>query len=797
MTGNRVSYFPKQAIDYEDKQKPEWYEACIDYVIQAGLSSNNRDETYELLNILQGEISESAYAKTLNPYNTNKEKFTRFPATMRNIDIIKDVVRRYVSEYIKGDHEFIVSVNNPELILERDIALKEAIMQECTVAFMQEVNNKIQELQQQVESGEIEEAALQQVDVESLVNPEEFKAKFIKDYIDKTTIQASEVKNLVDDVVDNENKILTAFFNWVVTGECYTYHSVYNNKIIKEVVPTTEMYPVPNGKQNVDEFDMVARQCKMSINDIESLFEGELDEQQLNFFKMYYHNYNGNPTRVSYEELIGHFPNRGSKFNNNNDRLFDKTSVDLHINNGDLIDVWHAVWRGKAKVGILQFINEAGIIDETVVDEDFVFDSNSGHISIEWEYREQIMEGYRIGNESTGIYPIKARPIVYQFDPPRLPYTGKMEILPQFGKFSIVKTLVPFQILINIFSYHREMMIAKNKLFIMVVAKSLLGEDPDDTFYRMAADGILPYADDEDTNSLKAQQIRMLNANVGTYINDITNLINSIKNDAREMVDMTPQRYGAIANSAGKGVTEEAIIRGSMGSVIITYAFNKFRERDYSADMDSSKLAWVDGLDTFYFDNNKNKKHISLDVEQHVYSNYVIKAKNSERESDKLKQLKDWAFSAAQNGDMEMALAAILGDNIASVEKAVSQFSELKRQHELELKAMDDELAKFNLEAELEKIKAKGVEDRALAELKANYALMTKGIDIDLQLNKDTASSNTSDTQKSQLDISKLNLEREKARLDFINKERDREVKLKDIDSKETIAKTNRNRYSK
>ena len=63
---------------------------------------------------------------------------------------------------------------------------------------------------------------------------------------------------------------------------------------------------------------------------------------------------------------------------------------------------------------------------------------------------------------------------------------------------------------------------------------------------------------------------------------------------------MTPQRYGEIANSAGKGVTEQAIIRGSMGSVIVEFMFDYMREHDYARDMDYSKLAWIDGLRTSY-----------------------------------------------------------------------------------------------------------------------------------------------------------------------------------------------------
>ena len=60
------------------------------------------------------------YKKTLNPYNSSNERYQRFPATMRNLDIMSDIIRRYVSEYFKGIHEFVVGANNPEIILKKN-----------------------------------------------------------------------------------------------------------------------------------------------------------------------------------------------------------------------------------------------------------------------------------------------------------------------------------------------------------------------------------------------------------------------------------------------------------------------------------------------------------------------------------------------------------------------------------------------------------------------------------------------------------------------------------------------------
>ena len=52
--------------------------------------------------------------------------------------------------------------------------------------------------------------------------------------------------------------------------------------------------------------------------------------------------------------------------------------------------------------------------------------------------------------------------------------------------------------------------------------------------------------------------------------------------------------------------------------------------------MDYSKLAWIDGLDTSYRDMAGELKYISLNVDNHVYADYVIAARNAIDEREKL-----------------------------------------------------------------------------------------------------------------------------------------------------------------
>lgn len=260
------------------------------------------------------------------------------------------------------------------------------------------------------------------------------------------------------------------------------------------------------------------------------------------------------------------------------------------------------------------------------------------------------------------------------------------------------------------------------------------------------------------------------------------------------MVDMTPQRYGQIATSAGKGTTKEAIIRGSMGTVIINYMFDKFREDEYIADLNNSKLAWIDGLDTSYYDKSDRKQYISLNVENHTLGQYVVKAKNSDRETEKFEQLKEWAFNASQNGDLMSAVAAITSGNISSLKLAINRYQEIRQKNEESLRQLDQQLEDAKNKAALEQIAAKGEQDARLAEIKGYYDLLAKGMDTEAAMaalaNQPSQTVPQDNSAELSLKQAELNEKKRAKDLDMINAALDRDNQLK-------IAKENKNKYDK
>jgi len=723
--------FPNQHVSYAEKQEVDWYAKCCDYVIEAGIACKADFNVEEKFNILLGNIPREYYRKTLNPYNEKDENLTRFPATMRNYDMMKGIIRRYIGEYIKNPHDFIVGANNPEVVFARDAELGKQIM----ILAEQAVAKKIQESYMQfVNEGN---------------NPEQFNQNFIDDI----SAQGQDLINVIDDLTDAFTIYARAYFEFVAFGACYTYRDVVGNQLIKRVVSVRDAFPVPNDNMFAEDYDMFAERRMLTKQQIIDEFYEYLSEKEREALDTYYQysaTTSSDKALLNWDKYMYYFGDICSKFNKD--------------------DLQHPA---------------------------------GGDISIEWVWRPQVYESVRIGSRATSIYPYKARPIAYNRNG-KLPYNGIAELLPGFGRFSVVDTVIPYQVFRNIVSYHREMAIAKNKMNVLMIAKSLLGKKPAETIYRMAADGVLYIDDEDDVNLVKAQNVRYLENRMNNYITELGQLIQEIEQTAKMECDMTPQRYGEIANSAGKGVTDEAVIRGSMGSVIIEFIFDKMRERDYQAEMDYTKLAWIDGLNTSYKTKDGDIRYLSLDVNSHIFANYIVTCKTSVKEREKLEQYKQLAFSAAQNGNMDMANAAIRGDNVAQISKLIDKYQNIQREHELDVERVSQQTEQLRQEFELAKIDRKAEQDRETIRVE-------KYLDGQIEAMKANANimsfdNGLSDAEKSQaeerMENARLNLERSKLSLDAQKtsveaqlKEKELAVKLKESDDKVKIAKTNKNRY--
>ena len=148
--------------------------------------------------------------------------------------------------------------------------------------------------------------------------------------------------------------------------------------------------------------------------------------------------------------------------------------------------------------------------------------------------------------------------------------------------------------------------------------------------------------------------------------------------------------------------------------------FNLFRCTDYLANYDYSKVAWSDGKESAYIDESTNEpKFVSVDPSEHMSLNIGINVGNSALLDEKLRAMKQIAFSAAQNGNNTLAVEAIINDNLQELkhkileadeaEKAYQQQMEnIKNQASMQAKQMDVEAKQIDHQYNLETIQAQG-----------------------------------------------------------------------------------------
>lgn len=781
--------FPVQTISEAEKQKPEFYANCADWLIAQAQGIRDISLLEEKYQIIKGNFPDKYYKKILNPYNEKNEKYTRFPADMRNYDMMKGIIRRFVSEYSKNPHDFTVTAHNPEVVMARKAKVREEVNKLIEARIAQEINKTYNEYINQGGNP-------QQFNPSEQIDIEAFAKQVEEEYIDEYSAQGQSLLDYIRDAVKDTLVYIEAYFNFVSFGETYTYSEIQGEKIIHRCVSPRDAFPIPNDNMFVEDYDAFCERRKLSYQQIIDEFGDKLEERDKNFLETYYAHYGaGNIPSLTFKDYTTIYNDCAGKFSKSEIERFASQPNMMRDLNPGLYDVWHVVWRGSGRRAIVKYRDEIGMISTRVENDDYKFSPELGDIAIEYVFVPQVYEVTRIGTRNTAVYPGKCKPVDYNRGG-KLPYNGLTELLPGFGTFSVIDTVFPFQIFYNIVSYHREMVIARNKLSMMVIPKSLLGKNPDDTLYKMLAAGNLIYDDETDVGNTRAQQIRILQENLSDYITSLSNLLQEIKNSAREEVDMTPQRYGEIANSAGKGTTQEAIARGSMGSVIVELMMDEVRLRDYERLLDYSKLAYIDGLESSYNDlNTKEQKFISLDIDKNVYADYGVNVKLSAAEKEKLEALRQFAFNLGQNGDANMAIAAIEGDNVAQVKKLVQKFSDLKNQHEEQLKQMDQMLEQMKQEFALRQIQAKGEEERKTAEVEGYFREQVALIQADsnrLSYPNDLADSLKREADERiaaanlQLQRDKVRLQREKLITDNENKDKDRALREKALNKKPT-----------
>ena len=772
------SHMPEQKVSAAQKKKKNWYIPTINYVINRAINSDNKDEVISNINAANGIVDNDTISYVLKSLGKKTSTGMRFPNTLREIDIITPIKERYMGEYIKQYHNYQVYIHDSEAVFERN--------SELAAAMTRELASKFEDLLQQKDTN------LDELDMEK------YAKDFVKKWVNKRAVKEQERLNLINDLTESITKYIEGFFYWWATEQVFSYRDVVGNELVKEIVPPWEYYRVDTGELFVEDDDMGVRKFQLNLNQIKSRFSDDLTESDFDYLKTISSRVRDDQvnSNIIYDRIIN--------INNFDKKVLDSYDINNTSRNDytNKFDVYHVVWKTQTKIYVLEYMdfqtNEVKTID---VSEDYKLEPLLGDISKTVEWVTETMEGYRIGGEYDGIYiPARILPVQRQEinnkNICKLPYNGITALIPFNKTKPIPKRLIVYQHLITVYQYQREKAIAKFKAFNLI-PESILQDSKDMTLNERLnyanIDDLLPYNDiDIDPQILNGIK-SLYNAGAERYIDILSQTIASLRDEAMDAANMNQQRYGDINQRAGKSTTEYAITKATTGSILLFEMFNKFRERDYMADLDWSKAAWVDGKKGSYIDPDSNDPvYVDIDGVAGLGINAGVFIKNSTLEAEKLQQFKELAFSAGQNGEMAIAAESIDATNSAKLkeliieadearkkaveseqqakiemEKAITERAKELKQLELDAKTHDIELQEYNennrqvkeLELKFEELKLKYsdenknvvTDDSDLNEYKRNLDEAKQRIaEQKLELDKYIAIKNQQNQQKQQ-----------------------------------------------
>lgn len=686
---------PKQKISTAEKLKGSWIEENAFYWDSVCKDAIDQEEALVLYKAANGELIDEAYTYATNPLNTENENFKRFPAKIRNIDIINSIVMMLMGEKRKRGLNYTAIARNSNIESIRKTIKENAYSEAMYAEFINSFISYSEQIGNPVDIERVQSLSMEEV---------ENRTSKIQDDV---AIKAQQVIDYIVDYNKSFEIFLEGWFHFIVTARAFSYRDVYRDEVIHEAVSPLEMkFYAFSHVSNLEDCEAHVRRKRMSINQIIDKFQGvegftEDVEEELNA-KLGYtveahteikHNTSKDPGKVAFTEMWN--------------RLWGTEGYVYSDEDG--IEVKHVVWTSLVKVGLLSHVTVFGELIQEEVDEDYTPTIDE---SIDWVWVEQKWECFIIDDKHVvGGQPLMNCTGSY-FSPKakKSVYNGKILGMKHTNPKSIVAKGLDFQIKYNLIHYYIERLLAKNLDSLTVLPLSLIetekGAGLEGAMYYAHALGMLFVDDSNPKAAVALNAVKSVNSNLGSSLQAYYSLLQLIKQEWEESIGVTGPRKGQMNSSDGKAVTENAVFRSSIMTEEYFAQFEDMQESDLNFCLESSKYAFSEGKKEMYLNRDREATVLEVDGEFLNYYDFLVRISSSGKEIDKLNQVQSLAQAFAQNADGRFtpALRAIQGNNISQIIEVMEQLeNEIQASIEAQQQAdreSQEKVAQLNLEAE-------------------------------------------------------------------------------------------------
>lgn len=722
------SVFPVQKLPLSKKTE-SWKQSSVDGVIGregSGFvgSADRKSDMMTAYGLYNSEFDETDLKYVTNPFKVEDG----FPAKMQNFNIVRPKIDLLIGEESKRPFNMRIIQTNYDAITE------------------------VQEEKKKLLAQYIESYVTKQEDPEgNPITPPEIEKYMKYNYKTISEETAYHSLNYLKEKLGIQNEFLKGWKDALVAGEEIYYVGTVNGEpFLERVNPVNCDYDKDPDLDYIEDGDWFLRRMEMSPSTIYDRYFDLMDESDLDKMLDYAEgrssNVRGradsvNNTSIMYKEKFS------SKFLGSNGYDTD----------GNLITVYHAVWRSYKKVGFLMMTDpETGEETETMIDETYKKDEGE---NIKWEWLPEIWEGYRIGEDIyVGIGPVEYQHV--SIDNPssrKLPYCGVIYSNTNAKSKSLLTIMKPLQYMYIILWYRLETAIARDKgkvinMDITQIPKGL-GISVEQWMHYVSALGvnfINPYDEGWDIPGREGgkpspyNQMNAIDLTMANVISEYIQLMVKIEDMVGEISGVSKQRTGSIQQRELVGNVERSVIQSSHITEPLFWTHNQVKKNVLTMLLDTAKHVWSES--------NQKKLHyimndsirIFMDVtDEFLFSDHDVFITDSTKEEQNIEALRSLLQPAMSSGSTLLEAAEVLmGDNISMIKRQLADIDTKKAEMTNAQQEAQQEAEQFQRQLEQEALRIKEEDSMRKAETQLQVAILgahmnQSGKDLDGEVDGD------------------------------------------------------------
>ena len=712
--------FPIQSIPLREKDEA-WKKRTVDAIIgrsdfryaghlmsfsdQIPLSDSlvsSRSLAAKVYEMYNGIINSDDYTHVTDPYNS-EEAVRRYPAKLKNYNVIKPFVDLLLGEFIKRPIAYTVNVENEDVITQRDEQVKNAVIENLYAQFLKQLKSMGQDVPEDETP-------------ENLPSPEEVFQLARSSYRDARAISGQAAVNYVFSQQDVRDKFVKGFFHWLLSGEVISSTRVVNDDVIYSIEnPLDVDYDKSPDTDFIQDGDWAILRKMLHVSGIIDEFRHLLSDEQIKRLEQGARNQGTSSAPYTSVQSLA---NNGL--------------VDTQAKGERLIEVFYCYWKSRKRVAFIKDSDPlTGVEFEMVMDEEEfeAYKKQGLQIdSVEWQWTNEVWQGIRIDED---IYlDIKPTPVqrngLNNESLCKLPINGRRYSDINAPNVSFAMQLIPYQLTYNIYRYRLENLIAKSKDMIAMIDINLKPEDwsIEKWLYFADATGLMFVNYAKEGLVLNPQHQTLLDLTAKS-IQQYIALLEFTLNEIGELTGITRQRKGDVAQFDLKGVVEQSIIQSSHITEYLFDRFNTFIESSLEGILDYSKIAFIHNKAGSYVMPDGSQEFFSIDGLQFAETDYGITVTVNSKQVQQLNEAKQLAQAFVQNGaPMGSVLDMLRADNFSELRNRIEQAEEMRRQQEQALEEAKIKVLEEANQLKQAEIDAKLQGDQIAAESRIQVALI-------------------------------------------------------------------------